>query len=197
MLWEQNGQIMRYLNQSIHVDSFMTMAQEAVNEAEAMLNQLVYDNWATVAKIIDLRRIQDSVSFEGTGCSFAIEPRNAWLQADCRFIAKRAQAIMWPTQGGSKPRVAEVKAWIRRFKAFKRLLMVIIHIWGGQPGRGPEMTTLKFCDTQQVMRNVFVFDGGVMLITDRDKNRSIRGLGRKVARFLPKRVSRMVVAYIV
>lgn len=75
--------------------------------------------------------------------------------------------------------------------------MVIIHIWGGQPGRGPEMATLKFCDTQQLIRNMFVFDGGVLLITDRDKNRSIRDLGRKVARFLPERVSWMVVAYIV
>ena len=59
------------------------------------------------------------------------------------------------------------------------------------------MTTLKHCDTAQVMRNVFVFDGEVLLITDRDKNRSIRGLGRKVARFLPARIGRMVIAYIV
>ncbi|KEF50778.1 uncharacterized protein A1O9_13170, partial [Exophiala aquamarina CBS 119918] len=196
VLWEQNGQVMRYLNQSIHVDNFMAMAQEAVNEAEAMLSLLMYDEWATVASTIDLRRIQDSVSFEGTGCSFATEPRNAWLRAGFSFVAERARATMWPSQGGSEPRVAEVKAWIRRFKTFKRLLMVIMHIWGGQPGRGPEMTTLKHCDTQQLMRNVFVFDGAVMLITDRDKNRSIRGLGRKVARFFSERVSRMVVAYI-
>ena len=196
VLWEQNGEVMRYLNQSIHVDDFMTMAQEAVNEAEGMLDQLIYDNWATVASTIDLGRIQDSVSYEGTGCSFATEPRNVWLRAGFHFVAERARTTMWPSQGESKPRVAEVKAWIRRFKAFKRLLMVMMHIWGGQPGRGPEMTTLKHCDTPQLMRNVFVFDSGVLLITDRDKNRSIRGLGRKVARFLPERVSRMVVAYI-
>ena len=35
-----------------------------------------------------------------------------------------------------------------------------------------------------------------MLITDLDKSRSIRGLGRKVARFLPTRIGKMVVAYI-
>ena len=43
---------------------------------------------------------------------------------------------------------------------------------------------------------MFVFDDEVLLITDRDKNRSIRGLGRKVARFMPAGVSRMVVTYI-
>ena len=59
------------------------------------------------------------------------------------------------------------------------------------------MTTLKHCDTAQVMRNVFVFDGEVLLIIDCDKNRSICGLGRKVARFLPARIDRIVIAYIV
>ena len=46
------------------------------------------------------------------------------------------------------------------------------------------------------MRNVFVFDGEILLITNRDKNRSIRGLGRKIARFLLARIDRMVIAYI-
>ena len=48
-----------------------------------------------------------------------------------------------------------------------------------------------------MMRNMFVFDGEVLLIIDHDKNRSIRGLGRKVARFLPARIGRIVIAYIV
>lgn len=36
----------------------------------------------------------------------------------------------------------------------------------------------------------------VMLITDRDKMKAIRDNGRKVARFLPDRIGRMMVAYI-
>jgi hypothetical protein len=43
---------------------------------------------------------------------------------------------------------------------------------------------------------MFVFNRQVMIITDRDKSRVIRDLGRKVARFLPERVGKMVVAYI-
>ena len=35
-----------------------------------------------------------------------------------------------------------------------------------------------------------------MLITDLDKSRSIRGFGRKVARFLPRRIGQMIVVYI-
>ena len=41
-----------------------------------------------------------------------------------------------------------------------------------------------------------MFDEEIILITNRDKNRSIYGLGRKVARFLLARIGRIVVAYI-
>ena len=56
--------------------------------------------------------------------------------------------------------------------------------------------TIKYYDTQQMIRNTFVFDRQLIMITDRDKSRAIRGLGRKVARFLPERVGRIIVAYI-
>jgi hypothetical protein len=36
-----------------------------------------------------------------------------------------------------------------------------------------------------------------MLVTDRDKAKSIRGYGRKVARFLPERVGQLLVVYLV
>ena len=42
------------------------------------------------------------------------------------------------------------------------------------------------------MRNVYIFDGQVLLITDRDKGRR----GRKVARFLSEDLSKVMVAYI-
>jgi len=42
------------------------------------------------------------------------------------------------------------------------------------------------------LRNVYIFDGQVLLITDRDKGRR----GRKVARFLSEDLSKVMVAYI-
>ena len=89
-----------------------------------------------------------------------------------------------------------VRKWLQRLRRFREALMVLVHVWGGQPGRGPEVTTLRHCDTLQVMRNIFIYDGQVMIITDRDKMKAIRDNGRKVARFVPERIGRMMVAYI-
>ncbi|KAK4074907.1 hypothetical protein Purlil1_12838 [Purpureocillium lilacinum] len=80
---------------------------------------------------------------------------------------------------------------------FRSSLMAAVHVWGGQPGRGPEVTTLKHCDIEQLPKNIFVFDGQVMLVTDRDKSKGLKGgVGRKVARFLPEHLSKIMVAYV-
>ncbi|CAJ2508477.1 Uu.00g135030.m01.CDS01 [Anthostomella pinea] len=69
-------------------------------------------------------------------------------------------------------------------------------IWGGQPGCGPEIMMMRHCDMQQLLQNMFVFDGDMLLVTDRDKNKAIRGIGHKVAWFLPAHVGKMLIAYI-
>jgi RAD3-like DEAD/DEAH box helicase len=114
------------------------------------------------------------------------------------FAASAAHASMFravETEGGRvvhECRRQATEEYVLRLKRFKAALLTAVHIWGGQPGRGPEMTTLKHCDTTELPRNVFVFDGLVVLITDHDKQRK----GRRVARWLPADVSRMVVAYV-
>jgi superfamily II DNA or RNA helicase len=195
VLWEDNGEALRYMGQRIKVVDFVDAANAVVTDLEAMLDQFVFGPWKEVSSRIDLSRIVDSLIYGGPDSSFATDPRNGWLEPGFAFLAARARASMWRRDGGWKPK--NVRAQLRLLKRIKRLLMAAIHIWAGQPGRGMEMATIKHCGTQQVPGNIFIFDGQVMVITDRDKSRAIRGLGRKVARFLPERVGKMVVAYII
>jgi hypothetical protein len=59
------------------------------------------------------------------------------------------------------------------------------------------VSTLKHRNNEQLPKNVFVFDGQVVLITDRDKSKGLNGKqGRKVAHFLPEGPSLMMVAYV-
>jgi hypothetical protein len=55
---------------------------------------------------------------------------------------------------------------------------------------------MRHCDTQQLIRNMFVFDGQVLIIIDRDKSRAIRGLDRKVTRFLSDKLGKMMVTFV-
>ncbi|KAK4441873.1 hypothetical protein QBC34DRAFT_432084, partial [Podospora aff. communis PSN243] len=166
--------------------------------AETLLNGLLAGTWAQIRPTIVLGDIIDSLVYEGPGRSFATNSKNRWLQAGVGKMAELVGPRLFravKTQGGRttyKCRRQAAEEFILHLKRFKSTMLAAVHIWGGQPGRGPEMTTLKHCDTEELPRNVFVFDGLVVLITDHDKQRK----GRRVARWLPEDVSRIMVAYV-
>jgi superfamily II DNA helicase RecQ len=194
VMWEESGEAVRYLGQQIKIQEFREAVKAGVDEAEAVLNELMFGQWEEVERSIDMGRIVDSLMYEGPDKSFATNEKNEWLQPGYHFLAQKSKGRLW--KAGHGWQMKKVATHLRRLKVFKLLAFADTHIWGGQPGRGPEMSTMRHCDTQQLMRNMFVFDRQVLIITDRDKSRAIRGLGRKVARFLPDKLSKMMVAYV-
>ncbi|OBS17295.1 hypothetical protein FPOA_12210 [Fusarium poae] len=193
VLWDSNGMTLNYLGDKITVNSFQRAAQAFVREAEGWLDKLMGGQWSQIRETIRLQDIADSLVFEGPGRSFATNRKNAWLKPGAEKLTRLLGTTLWKIvdagNGGSrvecrKRAMDEYLGWLRQFRSS---MFPVVHVWGGQPGRGPEVSTLKHCDTDQLPKNVFVFDGQVVvLITDRDKSKGLNGKqGRKVARFLP------------
>lgn len=72
----------------------------------------------------------------------------------------------------------------------KAILAARSQLWDAQHGRWKKEGIAAW------LRNIFVYDGALLIVMDRDKMKAIGGIGRKVARFLPDRLGRMMVAYI-
>ncbi len=195
VLWEDNGKTLRYLGERIAVSAFRSVAQGGIRDMESRLDELVFGSWRAFRQTIEMNRIVDSLLFEGPGRSFATDQRNSWLQPGFHRLAHLGRSALWDVRRRCWHR-GRVATYLARLHSFKEILLVNTHIWGGQPGRGPEIMTLRHCDSQQLLRNVFVFDGQLLLVTDRDKNKALRGIGRKVARFLPDSLGQAMVAYI-
>ncbi|KAK5996336.1 hypothetical protein PT974_03092 [Cladobotryum mycophilum] len=202
LAWESDGTTLSYQGSRIRVGDFQKTAQAAVKDTEALMDKLMLGQWDQVKKTIRLRDIVDSLVYEGPGRSFATNRKNAWLRPGAGMIMELVGKMLWKKVKGRGDQVRyecrrqRVEEYISDLKQFKSRSVPAVHIWSGQPGRGPEMTTIKHCDTQELPKNMFVFDGQMMLVTDRDKSRSIKGRGRMVARFLPEHLSLMMVAYI-
>lgn len=194
--WDQDGLGLRYLGQPIALKDFGQAIQAGMDEATRFLDLLLFEPWVTAVKRIDIQRIEDSLVYQGPEHSFATDRRNRWLRPGWEFLAERARAMRgwWSPQTGWNR--GKVQTYLRWVKGFKAIQPVNNHLWSGQPGRGPEVMEMLHCDVQQVSGNVKVVDGQVVFITDRDKSRAIRGLGRKVARWLPESESQKMIAYI-
>jgi len=58
------------------------------------------------------------------------------------------------------------EAYQRHIDRFRELLLILMHICAGQPGRAPEILGIRWKNTEQGgIRNIFIEDGLVALVT--------------------------------
>jgi hypothetical protein len=79
---------------------------------------------------------------------------------------------------------------------FLEYLLLLMHMTGGGPPRGTEMSTLQFANTLIRHRNVLFLGGELLFVTSYHKGQSRFGTQRYVPRFLPPGVGRLLLAYL-
>ena len=71
-----------------------------------------------------------------------------------------------------------------------------MHIGGGQPARGPEITGIRHSNGITRDRNVFVLDGQMVFITQYHKSEAVLSSPKVVPWFLPARISQLLAVYL-
>jgi hypothetical protein len=92
---------------------------------------------------------------------------------------------------------SQVQAYLTKERQFLRKLMVCMHITGGQPARGPELGSVKVCNSIYSARNIYVINGRICFLTMYDKARKRRGNTEYIIRCLPDDVGQIVAQYLV
>ncbi|KAL5351093.1 hypothetical protein ACLOAV_002944 [Pseudogymnoascus australis] len=129
---------------------------------------------------IDLGSVKDSLTNNQVGWSFLMEPGND-LQGSFRHLHQRA----WE----QSPLSRKAEGYIQLAAKFQRQLLTTVHFTGGLPGRGTEVTTMKWCNTRHVMRNIFVYHGRLIVITEYTKARHKTNRSFYIVHFLPLSIS--------
>ncbi|KAL7940041.1 hypothetical protein V8C42DRAFT_349789 [Trichoderma barbatum] len=193
--WSNDYETLIHNGEHIRIHEFQRAAYRVKLQIDHIMGVLFGSQWSTIGPNIDLGSIQDDTTYLGVGQSFAMNKANAWLRSGPELAIKAAQSMLFDARTNTW-KAKGTSTWLSNLRALKELLAVACHVWGGMPGRGPELSTMRHCDGLQVMRNCFLYDGSVMIVTDRDKAKSIRDMGRRVARFVPDDMGRVLVAYI-
>ena len=86
-----------------------------------------------------------------------------------------------------------------RVVEFREKLIVLMHIAGGQPARGPEIMSVQHSNTvkrahrKRAHRNIFIGDGMVVFETRYDKGYAVSGDVKIINRYLPREIGELFV----
>lgn len=90
-----------------------------------------------------------------------------------------------------------VERYMTQVREFREKLLVLAHTTGGQPGRAPEILSVRHSNTiQGGHRNIFIEDGKVVFVTVYHKGYTLSGDVKVIHRYLPREVGELVVWYL-
>lgn len=203
--WSQDSQTIFYGGMPIELAKIRTMGQKITTELRETLKELAF---GLELPKFDLGQLVDSMAwsseFRRTDYSFINHSKNPEeLRVGHEFLFREAQKPKGPWNlFNTKSYEATWKKggkhqYLVKEKQFLRKLMVAFQIEWGQPGRGPEVGSLKTSNSIYSARNIYVINGRVGLVTTYDKAQKRRGNTEYIVRFLPDEDSQLVVQYLV
>ncbi|KAK3078742.1 hypothetical protein LTS18_006726, partial [Coniosporium uncinatum] len=90
-----------------------------------------------------------------------------------------------------------VEQYMAQVREFREKLLVLVHMCGGQPGRAPEVLSVRHSNTVQGgHRNIFIEDGKVVFVTVYHKGYTLSGDVKVIHRYLPREIGELVVWYL-
>ncbi|KAJ9653611.1 hypothetical protein H2201_009123, partial [Coniosporium apollinis] len=200
--WSADKQTIIYQGQRLHLSQLRSFVVQLCDAAEEILYKgLMFLPDPSMVRNIDLRELVDDMTDSTVGYSFVSDPRNNLRGGRRRMLDRLKTSPEWAAllKPGPDGFQLENKGWREyqsQLEKFKELLFLLVHIPGGPPGRGGEILTIRHVNAAQNMRNIFVLDGQVMVVSAYHKSQAITGQHKVIPRFLPSRIGQFLVAYL-
>lgn len=192
--WSADGEQLDCNGQSISMTDFKRFCHGNLQRAKDRLDRLMFG----LKPQHDLKTIKDEMSNTQQGFSFIQHPENQ-LERSYRVLLRRS----WlPDQPGTLQKNGRwhsmgCEAYLDRTQRFLQDLMLLMHLTGGQPARGPELTTIKSQNSTTSARNIFLLHGQMMFVIEYHKARRTTNHAFYVVRYLPDAVGKMLFQYLV
>ncbi len=168
---------MYFDGRALKMKDWKQFASELISTAEDLLSQrLLFLDDGSLPEV-DLNLVDDPSNHE-SGHYFVLDKSEAWSKARRRIMenlrkSERRNSIV-EVQGDG---VQFLKAGVDEYEAdetkFRELLAILMMITCGLSGRGTEMTSLRYVNTMEGDRSIYVEDGQMMFITEYHKSMAL------------------------
>jgi hypothetical protein len=148
VVWSGDGQTLIYRGRDLGMQEFRDFVASLIDSAERILTEELLFG---VAQWADLRKLREDMAQKQAGYSFVAEPGNGLEGGLARTLENLRRSPMWESmvdvgQGMLRFRPRAVQIYKEQVQAFLELLLLLMHITGGQPARGTEITTLRYAN---------------------------------------------------
>ncbi|KAL5371364.1 hypothetical protein DPSP01_014316 [Paraphaeosphaeria sporulosa] len=192
--WSLDGQTLGIDGFHLSLRQLRQTVHHLLARTEQEARRLMFDQWPEV----DLAQIQDSLVTHRPGFSFVYEPANQ-LRGGFKLLTRAAFSKDrggFALAGAGRDRAM---AYLKRRDRLVAHLFAALHMSMGMPARGEELRMVRWADTAAAMRNVFVYNGHIMLVFSYNKATTRSNNSFYIVRFpcpIIERVLFMYLAYI-
>jgi hypothetical protein len=197
----EDGETMYFDGRPLGVEGFGGFIHLTIEAAERLMcEDLLFGDTERLGRA-DLWKLRDDVNVPNVKHSFISVEENGLSGGRERMMKLLRRSARWKKmlmeeRGGLDWIASGIRDYESAVKRFLEYRLILIHITGGQPGRGTEITTLRYANAMQSMRNIFVKEGKVMFVTEYHKSMAVMDQVKAIPRFLPERVGKLLVVYL-
>ncbi|KAK4551663.1 hypothetical protein LTR86_010994 [Recurvomyces mirabilis] len=206
--WSDDAETLYYCKVKLSLDAFRHFIRQQVLAAQKLLHCLLLigidDDRRSIVPPFSLSQLCDNPANTAHGWNFLQDSRNQKVfgGGDTLLLQRVLEESDLREEFGAL-RVDGSFAWSRaRFQRYKilateflEMLLLLVHITGGQPARASEILGLAHVNTA-CHRNIFLEEGLIAIVTSYHKGYTCTGTTKIIHRYLPLQVSELLVIYL-
>ena len=175
--WSADDSTLYFDGRALRVKDWIQFLEDVLVEAEGILSKrLLFRSDGGIPEM-DLNTTDDPSNHEA-GHYFVFDRQDALKNARGRMMENLGNSDGWnkivEVQGDGlnflKAGVDEYETWDNKFR---ELLAILMMISCGLSGRGTEMTSLRYMNTMEGDRSIYIEDGQVMFVTEYHKSMAL------------------------
>ncbi|KAI9761428.1 MAG: hypothetical protein M1840_001941 [Geoglossum simile] len=195
MQWSDNKEILHYLDSKVSMHDFKSWVKTCIDGTKQQLQELMFGYIPN----IDLSKVAESMSMDKRSFYFALHPENVkkdmvgWYK---QLIPKCKEPGPYQMHRDGEWLPGAIDNYISKRDTFLQHLMLCMHLTGGLPARSPEISTIKYRNSD-TLRNIMFYKGLLASTIRYHKAQTSHNHEFYVARFYPDCVTQLLFLYLV
>lgn len=175
--WSADTNTLYFDGRALMLNKLVGFIHELLNTAEGIMSkELLFQRDGELPEF-DLSQMDNPSRHEG-GYYFALQESDAWNKARVRMIQRISMAKVdgnWFENMGDAIEISEASrdSYNKHDEQFREILVLLMMFTCGLSGRGTEMTSLRWMNTMDGDRSIYIEDQQVMFVTEYHKSQAL------------------------